>query len=144
MRRTVLLDGNIYDELSRDVRTRALLVEAIAVGSIRVIAVPTVVEELARSPFGRVPNWFAVEMETDSVFVVGHSRIGTARLGGGDVYTAHRGNSNNVPDAVIADSANDLADLVVTNDHRFRSRFSKISPKCQVMNYDQFRNWLRL
>ncbi len=142
MRNTVLLDGNIYDQLSRDIKTRTVLVNKISAGLIRVVAIPTLEGELSRSPFGGLPDWFPIEIETDSVCVVGHSPIGTARPGSGDVYNAHRGGSRHVKDAIIADAADDLAHVLVTDDRRFRVRLSQIRTKCQVMDYEQFRNWL--
>jgi hypothetical protein len=44
MLKTLLLDGNIYNELSADAETRTVLTNAIADRLIRVIATPVVVE----------------------------------------------------------------------------------------------------
>ena len=140
--KTVILDGNIYNALSNDAETRTRLVQAIDDGLVRVIATPVVVDELVDSPFGGVPTWFPIDIETESVAVVGFWRIGMARLGDGEVFTKHRGESNNTPDAILADSANDLADILVTNDRRCRKRLSEISSTCEAIDYAQFRKRL--
>ena len=139
---TVLLDGNIYDRLDVDAEARGLLSRRIASGHVRVIATPVVVDELGNSPFGGLPGWFPIEIEAESVAVLGHWGLGMARLGGGSTYTAHRGESNKIPDAIIADSAESLAGILVSEDRRCRKRLADISRRCSAMNYEQFRAWL--
>lgn len=64
-------------------------------------------------------------------------------LGEGVVYDEHRGESKNIPDAIIADSANALADILVSEHRRCRERLKKISARCTSLDYEQFREWLR-
>jgi hypothetical protein len=45
------------------------------------------------------------------------------------VYSEHRGASNEIPDAIIADSAPALADILVSEDRRCRERSKKISTR---------------
>ena len=139
---TILLDSNIYDKLWSDENTRLRLASLILHSKVHVIATPKIVDELTRSPFKGVPDWFDVDEEIEAVAVVGHARVGMARLGSGNVYMHHRGNSQNVEDAIIADSADDLADIAVSEDGRFVRRLNSISGRCHAMGYTQFMAWL--
>lgn len=142
MPKVVFLDGNIYNRLENDSDTREMLAEAVASGLLRIIATPVVVDELAESPFGGVPDWFPVKIEVESVAVLDQWHLGQARLGNGMVFTEHRGNSNKTRDAVIADSANASADLLVSNDRRCRKRLRESSSRCVALDYEEFRAWL--
>ena len=86
---TILLDSNIYDELWSDENTRLRLASLILHSKARVIATPKIVDELRRSPFKGVPDWFDVDEEIEAVAVVGHARVDMARLGSGNVYRHH-------------------------------------------------------
>ena len=86
---TILLDSNIYDKLWSDENTRLRLASLILHSKVRVIATPKIVDELTRSPFKGVPDWFDVDEEIEAVAVVGHARVDMARLGAGNVYRHH-------------------------------------------------------
>ena len=85
---TILLDSNIYDKLWSDENTRLRLASLILHSKVHVIATPKIVDELTRSPFKGVPDWFDVDEEIEAVAVVGHARVGMARLGSGNVLYA--------------------------------------------------------
>lgn len=142
MTKAVFLDGNIYNLLDQDLETRTSVAKAIARGQIRVIATPVVVDELLQSPFGGVPDWFSVDVEVENVAVPDHWHLGQAGLGDGRVFTEHRGTSHKTRDAIIADSADALADVLVTDDRRCRKRLLEISSKCTAFDYKRFRRWL--
>ena len=139
---TLLLDANVYDKLQVDDGSRTTLGCLVERGLARVIATPMVVDELRRSPFGGIPTWFAVAVEAENVTVLGYATLGMTKLGDGEVYKEHRGESQKVPDAIIADSADALADVLVSEDRRCRERLKKISTRCAAMDYQQFREWL--
>ena len=141
--KAILFDSNIYDALEHDMEAKSAINTLSSNGTIRVIATPRVQDELSASPFGGIPNWFPVAIETESVAVLGFWRLGMARLGEGEVYREHRGDSNQASDAVIADSANDLADFFVSEDKRARTRLNAISDSCIAMSYCEFRTWLQ-
>jgi len=140
---TVLLDGNVYDKLQTDAKTRGTLQTLVARGLVKVIATPIVRDELKRGPFGEFPDWFPVVLEAENVTVLGYASLGMTRLGEGDVYSEHRGESKKIPDAIIADSADGLADILVSDDGRRRERLKKISTRCRSMDYEEFSKWLR-
>jgi len=140
--KTVLFDCNIYDQLAADVERRGRLTEFITRGEIRVIATPILLDELVASPFGGLPDWFPIPVEVENVAVWGHARYGMARYGEGHVYSKHRGSTNKIKDAILADSADALADILVSDDRRCRTHLSEVSSKCVGMSYADFCSWL--
>lgn len=139
----LLLDGNVYDKLSQDQGTRELLAQLVKGGRVEVIATPVVVGELTESPFQGLPTWFPISMQPEAVTVLGYARLGAARLSSGRVYRQHRGESKKIPDAIIAHSADAIADILVSEDQRCRKRLAEISTRCRAMSYDEFRVWLK-
>lgn len=139
----ILLDGNVYDKLQSDAETCATLRVLVDHGVVRVIATPMVLDELRRSLFGGLPDWFPVAVEAENVTVLDCPPLDMTRLGDGEVYAEHRGESKQIPDAIIADSADALADILVSEDRRCRERLKKISSCCTGMNYEEFCKWLR-
>lgn len=140
---TVLLDCHIYDKLAIDRETCGAVRSLVDRGVIRIIATPMVLDELRESPFGGIPDWFPVVVEAESVTVLDYAHLGMTALGDGEVYTAHRGASQKIPDAIIADSANSLADLLVSEDRRCRERLKRIATRCKGLDYGEFREWVR-
>lgn len=143
MSTVVLLDTNIYDCLGRDADTRERLVTLVAADRVHVVVTPKIRDELAAGPFEGIPDWFPVQRILKSVAVVDHWHVGEAMMGDGRVYTAHRGESNKVADAIIADSASTYAGVLVSNDKRLRKRFATVSACCVVLDFDEFRVWLK-
>lgn len=82
---TVLLDGNVYDKLQADPEACATLRALVRSALARVIATPIVCDELQRSPFGGLPDWFPVTVEAESVTVLGYAHLDMTRLGDGEV-----------------------------------------------------------
>ncbi len=140
---TILLDQNIYDKLQADPEIRSALGGLVNRGFVRVIATPMVLDELLNGPFGGLPDWFPIEVEPESVTVLGYAPLGMTRLGDGEVYAEHRSESKKIPDAIIANSANSLADILVSEDRRCRERLKKISTSCRGMDYREFCEWIR-
>ena len=138
----VLLDGNIYDRLRDDTEARNRLALGVEAGQVRVIATPVVAGELAESPFGGIPTFFPVSVEPEAVAVCGYARFGMARMGSGETYSAHRGQSKKIKDAILADSADKLADMFVSDDGRCRGRLARLSSRCRSINYSEFRAWV--
>ena len=99
-------------------------------------------DELTAGPFGGLPDWFPIELELESVAVVDYSRVGMCRIGDGEVYKKHKGQSKQAPDGIIADSADSMADIFVSDDHRCRERLKKISRWCQSKTFEEFKAWV--
>jgi len=138
----LLLDSNIYDKSQHDQETRDRLAEGINLGQVVIIATPVVAGELNDSPFRGFPDFFPIKIEAEAVAVLGYARLGMSRLGSGNVYKAHRGNSIQIKDAIIAESADKLADIFVSEDVRCRSRLDQISQRCRSMSYGDLQTWL--
>ncbi len=135
---TALLDGNIYDKLKVAPDTQSRIAELCTTEQLRVIATPVIESELAASHFGGIPDWFPVEVVDESVFVLDRAQLGRARLGEGEVYKEHRGESSQIPDGILADSAHAYADLLVSEDKRCRDRLTRISSRCVGVDYAGF------
>ena len=138
----VLLDTNIYDKLACDPGTLDDIATAATAGHVRAIATPKVEDELLNSPLRGLPDWFPIETRVESVAVLDHWHLGMAKLGEGEVYSAHRGTSQKVPDAIIADSAHAYAQVFVSEDRRARRRLDESSSRCRAMDYVTFCDWL--
>ncbi len=121
---------------------RESLANLVARRAIRIIVTPVLVGELLESPFGGVPDWFPIETEPDSVAALGHWSLGMAQFGSAEVYRAHRGSSDKTADAIIADSAASLADVLVTNDHRCKKRLAALTTNCIALTFAEFTTWV--
>ena len=137
-----MLDTNVFDLLAADPPTQLAIRDLVIAKKVRVLATPKIRDELTDSPLEGLPDWFPIELEPESVAVSGHARSGMARLGEGKIFKAHKGESCKAADGIIADSANSLADIVVSEDGRFLRRFQDMSERCQGMSYEQFCKWL--
>lgn len=139
---TVMLDANIFDKIARDSTTQAAVKAATESAQIRVIVSPVAMQELLKSPFGGIPEFFPVEVVVDSVAVAGLAIPGLARPGDGNVFRAHIGSSRKGADAVIADSASTYADVFVSEDARCRNRLQDIHLACKCFTYAEFSEWI--
>jgi hypothetical protein len=140
----ILLDGNIYGKLAADTVARELLRQRVARTEVTIIATPVLAAELSESPFRGFPNWFPIRVQHDCVAIAGITRSGTARSSIGQMYRAHRGESRgNGRDAIIAQAANSMADIFVSEDGRSRRRLARLSQKCRALSFEEFSNWFR-
>lgn len=137
----VVLDTNIYDVLRDNPKCRKLIRTLIAAGLLKVIVARTVIEELFQSPFGGIPDFFTTSYEPNTVSIAGIMKAGD-RLGNGDVYRTHLGNSKKVKDALIADAATVYADYLVSEDDRLRKRMQNIGCQCKPLSFNEFFNVL--
>lgn len=135
----VLLDCNIWDQLANDGRARARLAHLVDSERLVVVVPATLRRELEASPFGGIPDWFSIVPILDGVAVVGHSRVGECRLGDAEVFRAHRGESRQVPDAVLADTAHAYADVFVSEDRRARDCYARIAGSSRALDFSGFR-----
>ena len=85
---------HIYDLISKSEEVKELISTLVKVKKIEILAPDMVVRELENSPFKGHPDWFPSDKITDSTFILDHSRLDFARLGSGDIYEKHKGESN--------------------------------------------------
>jgi hypothetical protein len=135
----VVLDANVWDKLAEDQSARERVRSLCEASALEIIVPDRLLQELDASPFSGVPDWFAVSVIPDSVFVLDHSRLGFARLGDGDVSAAHKGKSQQVSDAVIVDVADNDADVFVSEDRRARERYATLRDRGRALDYGRFR-----
>lgn len=134
----IILDSNIWNALAGDERARARVQYLVDQRALRVLIPDTLLRELQKSPWKGVPEWFPTENASDSVFVAGHSRAGRSRVSDGGIYSAHKGESRQVADAMLADFASKDADIFVTEDRRARKRYLELVPRGEALTYDEF------
>jgi hypothetical protein len=120
----VVLDANIWDKLAADELARERIRSLCEAAVLEVVVPHTLLQQLEASPFAGVPDWFPTDVIPDSVSVLGHWRLGFARLGDGEIFTSHLGKSQQVSDAVIVDAADIDADAFVSEDRRARERYA--------------------
>ena len=106
---------------------------------LKVVVSTTLKQELLRSPFKDIPGWFPTSTMHDSVFILGHSRIGEAKLGSGEAYKNHLGESKKVPDAVLADFAHTEGAIFISEDKRARKRFAEFAGLESSLDFATFR-----
>lgn len=135
----IVLDCNIWDELNVDDRARERTLELCESGEVEVVVPETLRQQLDASPFNGIPNWFPTTLLPDSVFVLDHCLLGLARLGSGETYTSHKGDSKQISDAVIVDCADTDADVFVSQDRRARERYAGIRDRGRALDYSRFR-----
>jgi len=138
----IIFDTNVYHKIADDKDARLKIRELSESDLICIISTPKIIDELIEGPFGGLPDWFPIDFEPESVFVLDHARLDMARLGDGEIYREHRGESKQIEDAIISDSAADLADILVSDDKRLIKRFNDLRTRCTGMNYSGFREWL--
>lgn len=133
----LIFDTNIYDQLAKDAARIVAVADLVSSSSLQVIVTRTIAEELARSPFKGIPDFFPTHYIGNTVAVAGIMCAGDS-LGGGDVYFEHIGTSKKKNDALIADAASWHADWLVSEDTRLRERLNQIGGRCTGLTYDEF------
>lgn len=133
-----ILDANIWDRLAVDERARERIGCLCDAGELEIVVPNTLLRELKDGPFGGVPVWFPTTLIDDSVFVLDYSLLDCARLGNGKVFTAHRGASKQIADAVIVDAVDTDADIFVSEDRRARERYANLRDRSRSLNYERF------
>lgn len=134
---------HIYDLISKSEEVKELISTLVKVKKIEILAPDMVVRELENSPFKGHPDWFPSDKITDSTFILDHSRLDFARLGSGDIYEKHKGESNKISDAIIADTAVSDADIFASNDKRCRNRLGNMPSSCTVYDFNDFIKFLK-
>lgn len=136
----IVLDSNTWDRLAVDEEARTRVRDMCLAGELQIVVPHRLARELADAPqFGGVPTWFESTFIPDSVAVVGEMMIGFARIGDGEIYTAHRGTKKAMADSIIVDGAATDADLYVSEDRRSREQYERLRPG-HAMDFNEFRS----
>lgn len=139
----VIFDTMIWDKLAVDSVTCDVIAKLVQEKRIQVLVPSTIQRELEESPFKRIPSFFPVSLIGDAVFLADYSLTDCDRVGDGIIYKQHKGNSQKIKDAVIADTANADCNVFVSEDGRCRNRLKQLSKLCQCFSFDGFKLWLR-
>ncbi len=133
----VIFDCNIYDRLAADVALTVRIRQLVARSSLSVLVTRTLWSEIVKSPHEDLAKSLPVTHIGESVALAG-GRVGD-RVGSGRLYVAHRGNSKQFNDALIADAAQAAADYLVTEDTRCGKRMKAYAVSCKAIGFDEFK-----
>ena len=129
----IIADFNVHDAVAADTALRLLIERCQAAGLIEFITTPVIHEQLKNIPQRRnigQATAIKAKRQGSAVFVPGVSKLSEDRLGTGPTNSAfHRikkGNPKDVADAMIGATAVSDADILVTNDIKFRRRVEAI------------------
>ncbi|GJL61313.1 MAG: hypothetical protein NPIRA03_41700 [Nitrospirales bacterium] len=132
----IIFDCNIFDKLSSSDETVALVKQLIRTLRLSVMVNPVLWGEILKSPHADLANSLPVAYIGESVLRAG-GQVGD-RVGSGEMYHAHYGNSQQFNDALIADAAQHDADYLVTEDNRLRKRFNMLTIRGKAITYNEF------
>ena len=134
----VVLDCNVWDKLALFTEAQNRIRRLCFAGEMEIVVPDTLHRELKVSPFQGIPDWFPVRIVSDSLFVLDHSRLNHARLGEGNVYREHLGESTSRNDAIIVDTTDTDAAFFVSEDIRARTRYAALRGSEKSMGFDEF------
>lgn len=112
-------------------------------GALTILTTHVQEDQLAGAPWwkrvrtARIPR---VGVPTSN-FVIGHSRIGRARLGAGEPFEQIRGTTTHTKDGLIGATAFRESAILVTEDRRLQRRASEAG--VEVWTFTQFAEWVR-
>ena len=138
----IIFDGNIFDKIVNDLDLQELITLLAKDKILTVIVTRTIAEELMRSPFNGVPEFIPTEYMGNTVGRCGIMAAGDS-IGSGNIFDAHKGNSNKINDALIADAADRDADYLISDDKRLRKRLFEVSKLCKPLSFGEFLKMLK-
>ncbi len=148
----ILLDGNIYDKIENDFLLISIIANLSKSGKITIICNQVIERELLESPYGGIPCWFPVKKIYEPGAYIEYALIAPDNADPNDeryakimpnisTYSEHRGSSNKKSDAIIADTALQTCDYLVSEDSRLLRRLP-LSPNdtsCKGITYEEFK-----
>jgi predicted nucleic acid-binding protein len=145
----VMCDTQVHDAVAADPQLKQVIEQRQAAGQISVSTTHIQIDQLAKIPATRdigQAGAIAAERVGTGVFVLGHSRLSEDRLGDATLNATYtqlqKGNARHTEDAMIGATAVLEADILVTEDKTFRSRFKALGTNAQVMSVQEFATYL--
>ena len=147
----IMIDTNIYDSLIDDSKTFKLVEQLMEKELVKILTTHIQEDEVEqtkvtdkREELKKVPITNKIGT---SLFVIGTSRIGEARLGSGaengvEFTRIQRSNSKHTNDAIIAFTAAKEADVLVTEDAKLRAKLKAQSTTLEVWDYKRFTDYI--
>ncbi|MBI3702717.1 MAG: hypothetical protein HY244_02415 [Rhizobiales bacterium] len=145
-----MLDTDIHDTIAVDEEFARRIKQCQAAGHITLQSTHIQQEEIADIPTDRdigQANVVDTQRIGASVLVWGKSLWGEDRWGTKDMNEAfvqlQKGNLKHTEDAMIGVTALTDADILVTNDQRFRTKFQSLTSRVIVMSSEEFAAFLQ-
>ena len=139
----IALDTNVYNRVGATWGLTRRIRRLTNAGTLTILTTHVQEDQLAGAPWwkrvriARIPR---VDVPT-SDFVIGHSRLGRARLGTGEPFEQIRGTTTHTEDGLIGATAFAEDAVLVTEDRRLQSRASEAG--VEVWTFTQFAEWVR-
>jgi predicted nucleic acid-binding protein len=149
MTKRVICDTNVHDAVAVDPGFKRLIERAVADGHIALSTTHVQLTELSKIPprndIGQASAIGANRTGT-AVFVLDYSRLDEDRLGTPQTNAAfeaiRQGNPRHTEDAMIGATAFADADILVTDDTKFRKRFEALNSPVEVMSSVEFASYI--
>jgi predicted nucleic acid-binding protein len=148
----VMFDTMGYDRLSQDEATRRKLMEMIEEGKVVLLTTHIQRDEImAMNDEAKKSKLLQLLKHAQFIAtrgaVYGLSRYGQSRYGSDEDHTIierirGKRRDRDTEDSLIAATASGEADTLVTDDHRFTNRLTKVDVKCEVIDYVEFKRRL--
>ncbi|MCR5863442.1 hypothetical protein LRS05_15545 [Flavobacterium sp. J372] len=138
----VIFDSNVFDNLI----SGELEIDIIKNKDHKIIVTHIQIDELNECKdtekraqlFNRVVELKPEKISTET-FVIGVSRIGSAKIGGSKIYDSiMRGNPKHINDALIGETAVKNNLMLITNDIKLKKKILELGGKC--MSVQEFKN----
>jgi predicted nucleic acid-binding protein len=146
----IMLDTNVHDLIAADHGVRDAILKRIEYGQLRLVSTHIQRDELARAPGPKRDALLAIYGLAEKVPTTGAmfdvSCFDEASWGTDEASVSTvalmAGNHKHAEDALIAATASNEADVLVTDDTRLASKIPRAGFTCEVWSWGQFVEWL--
>lgn len=146
----IMLDSNVHDLIAADQAVLGVLRECLAEGRIKLVSTHVQRDELSRTPEPKRTALMAIYGLTESVSTIGAvwdvSRWDESSWASDEVSASivalMAGNPKHAEDALIAATAADEADILITNDTQLASKIQRAGLSVKVWSWGEFAAWL--
>jgi predicted nucleic acid-binding protein len=146
----IMLDSNVHDLVAADPSTLAAIKQRIADGQLKLISTHIQRDELSRAPEPKRTQLLKIYGLAEKVSTTGAvwdvsswdecSWADDATSAA--IVAMVAGNTKHAEDALIAATASDEADALVTNETRLASKIRRAGFAGKVWSWDEFAGWL--
>ena len=146
----IMLDTNVHDLIAADHAVRDAILKRIEDGQLRLVSTHIQRDELARAPEPKRDALLAIYGLAEKVSTIGAvwdvSSWDECNWGADETSVSTNrlmaGNHKHAEDALIAATASNEADVLVTDETRLASKIRRAGFTCEVWSWGRFVEWL--